>query len=95
MSFFIDIARHHAAAPRPPLSELMKQFARQLANKPLFLAAILSVPLWIVFGNYLVGAMAALLAAFFIAMCHSLYLLNKRGKDTAANNASPGDERPR
>ena len=69
----------------------MKQFARQLANKPLFLAIILSVPLWVVFGNYLVGAMAALLAAFFIAMCHSLYLLNKRGKDDAAN-ASPQDE---
>lgn len=65
---------------------------KQLANKPLFLAVILSVPLWIVFGNYLVGAMAALLAAFFIAMCHSLYLLNKRGKDNTANSASTQDE---
>lgn len=86
MSFFLDIAC------RLPLPESMKQFARQLANKPLFLAAILSVPLWIVFGNYLVGAMAALLAAFFIAMCHSLYLLNKRGKDHAANDAATQDD---
>lgn len=48
---------------------------KQLANKPLFLTAILALPLWAVFGNFLVGVMVALFAAFFIAMCRSLYVL--------------------
>ena len=51
---------------------------KQLVRKPLLLAFLLSIPLWIVFDNYLVAGMAALLAAFLAAMCHALYTLGKK-----------------
>lgn len=51
---------------------------KQLVRKPLLLAFLLSIPLWIVFDNYLVAGMAALLAAFLVAMCHALYTLGKK-----------------
>lgn len=51
---------------------------KQLVRKPLLLAFLLSIPLWIVFDNYLVAGMAALLAAFLAAMCHALYVLGKK-----------------
>jgi len=50
---------------------------RQLANRPLFLAAILAIPLWLVLDNFVVAAMVALLAAFLAAMVHSLRILKK------------------
>lgn len=61
---------------------------KQLANKPLLLAAVLTVPLWIVFGNFLVGLMVAIFAAFLIAMCRTLYIL-KRSK----NSSQPREDR--
>ncbi len=54
---------------------------KQLASKPLFLIAILTIPLWIVFGSLLVGIIVAVLLATFFSMCYWLYAL-KRGKDT-------------
>lgn len=35
------------------------------------------MPLWIVFGNFLVAVMVALFAAFLIAMCRTLYILKQ------------------
>lgn len=52
---------------------------KQLVRKPFFLALLLSLPLWIVFNNYIVAIIVALLVAFLLSMCHSLYLLS-RGK---------------
>lgn len=52
----------------------MKQFLR----KPLFSAFLLSLPLWVIFNNYLVALMVALLVSFFASMCHSLYLMNRK-----------------
>lgn len=49
-----------------------------LARKPLLLAFLLSLPLWVVFGNYLVAIMVGLLASFLIAMCHALYVLRNK-----------------
>lgn len=51
---------------------------KQLANRPMLLAALLVIPLWIVLGNFVVAAMVALLAAFFTAMVRSLFVLNKK-----------------
>lgn len=64
---------------------------KQLANKPLLLAAILTVPLWIVFGNFLVGLMVALFAAFLIAMCHTLYILKRsqRSRQSKEDHTKP------
>ena len=49
-----------------------------LARKPLLLAFLSSLPLWVVFGNYLVAIMVGLLASFLIAMCHALYVLRNK-----------------
>jgi len=50
---------------------------RQLANRPVFLAMLLAIPLWFVLDNFIVAAMVALLIAFFTAMVHSLRVLKK------------------
>ncbi|PLC54470.1 hypothetical protein CR155_06740 [Pollutimonas nitritireducens] len=55
---------------------------KQLASKPFFLALLMSVPLWIVFNNFIVAIMVALLVAFLISMCYSLYTI-KQGKPAA------------
>ncbi|HEY9278529.1 MAG TPA: hypothetical protein VIP51_00525 [Eoetvoesiella sp.] len=63
---------------------------KQLARKPLLLAFILTFPLWILLGNFIVAASAGLLLAFFIAMCHALYVLQRRnttGADQPAKRA--------
>lgn len=50
---------------------------KELACKPLLLAFLLSLPLWIVFSNYVVALIVALLAAFLISMCYSLYAIKR------------------
>lgn len=61
-----------------PLSTRTISPMKQLARKPLLLAFILTLPLWIVLGNFIVAASVGLLLAFFIAMCHALYVLRQR-----------------
>lgn len=51
---------------------------KQLVRRPLLLAFLLSLPLWVVFNNYIVALIVALLVAFLISMCISLYILNKK-----------------
>jgi len=51
---------------------------KQLLRKPLFSGLLLSLPLWVVFNNYLVGLMVALLVSFLASMCHALYLMNRK-----------------
>ena len=53
---------------------------KQLARKPLLLSLLLSLPLWVVFDNYLVAIITALLLGFLVSMCHSLWVLRQRGK---------------
>jgi len=61
---------------------------RQLARKPLFLACTLTVPLWIVLGNFIVAACVALLLAFLLSMIDALLVLGK------AQNAPDDDAEP-
>ncbi|MDS1140213.1 hypothetical protein RE432_07165 [Pusillimonas sp. SM2304] len=53
---------------------------KQLLRKPLFFAILLSLPLWIVFNNYIVAITVALLVAFLASMCHTLYLMTRKKK---------------
>ncbi|OWT59250.1 hypothetical protein [Candidimonas nitroreducens] len=53
-----------------------------LARKPLLLAALLSIPLWIALGNFIVAVCVALLLSFLIAMCHALYVLRRAPRAT-------------
>ena len=55
---------------------------RQLANRPMFLAALLAIPLWMILGNFVVALMVALLVAFLAAMVHSLRVLKKSEQPT-------------
>lgn len=59
---------------------------KQLIRKPLLLAVLLSLPLWVVFNNYLVAITVALLCGFLASMCYTLYVL--RGGPPAVDAAS-------
>lgn len=52
---------------------------RRLVRKPVLLALVLVLPLWIVFNNFIIATAVALLAAFFLTMCHALYTLKRMG----------------
>ena len=51
---------------------------KQLLNHPFLLALILSVPLWVLLGNYIVAFIAALLVAFLLSMVRALRVLNRK-----------------
>ncbi|WP_269900560.1 hypothetical protein [Paenalcaligenes faecalis] len=54
---------------------------KQLLTKPVLLAFLISLPLWIVMGNYLLAAFSAILFSFFIGMVRALITLSKNSKD--------------
>ncbi|MBB5215437.1 hypothetical protein [Parapusillimonas granuli] len=51
---------------------------KQLITRPFLLSILLSIPLWIVFDNFIVAVSVALITAFLLSMCHTLYLMNKK-----------------
>ena len=60
---------------------------KQLVRKPLLLAFLLSLPLWIVLDNYLVSLIVSLLVAFLASMCVSLWALkDARNHDETATD---------
>ncbi|MGP1613825.1 MAG: hypothetical protein ACTS5Y_01990 [Pollutimonas bauzanensis] len=74
---------------------------KQLLRKPLAFALLLSLPLWVVFDNYLVAIMVALLVAFLLSMCYTLYtektqagLRPARRGAPRLETADPGHRRP-
>lgn len=56
---------------------------KQLLNHPFLLAVFLSLPLWILLGNYLVALIAALLVAFLLSMYNALRSISRRKKEAA------------
>lgn len=50
----------------------------QLVRRPVLLSFLLSLPLWIVFNNYIVALIVGLLTGFLISMCHSLWVINQK-----------------
>lgn len=54
---------------------------KQLVRRPLLLSFLLSLPLWIVFDNYLVGLIVALLVGFLVSMCHSLWVVSRHNNN--------------
>ncbi|HUH88874.1 MAG TPA: hypothetical protein VL003_12620 [Pusillimonas sp.] len=63
---------------------------KELVNRPMLLAALLVVPLWIIFGNFLVAAMVALLASFFASMVHALRVLKRKGRSPESAQGTNG-----
>lgn len=68
---------------------------KQLANKPLLLGLILTLPLWIISGNIVVALCVGLLVSFLIAMLHSLHVLkrNPPGNDPAGGSSDQEGQR--
>lgn len=71
---------------------------KELVRRPFISGIVLSVPLWVVFNNYIVAVSVGLLAAFLLSMGYSLWLMS-RGKDplqnpAAAEQATPPDTKP-
>jgi len=65
---------------------------KQILNRPFLLALILSLPLWVVFGNYVVAFMAALLFSFLLSMYNALRILNRKKADRQAAPPPEGTE---
>lgn len=55
---------------------------KSLALRPLLLSFLLSLPLWVVFDNFIVALVVALLLGFLVSMCRSLYLINRSKLNT-------------
>ena len=56
----------------------------KILNRPFLLAVVLSLPLWIVFGNFVVAIMAALLVSFLLSMYNALRVLQRKKSDPQA-----------
>lgn len=58
---------------------------KQLLNHPFLLAMILSLPLWVVLGNFIVAVIAALLVSFLLSMFNALRVMKRdKARDPAA-----------
>ncbi|MGE4368953.1 MAG: hypothetical protein AB7E12_04670 [Burkholderiaceae bacterium] len=55
---------------------------KSLALRPLLLSFLLSLPLWVIFDNFIVALVVALLLGFLVSMCRSLYLINQNKLNT-------------
>lgn len=51
---------------------------KQLLNHPFLLALILSLPFWVLLGNYIVAFIVALLISFLLSMYNALRALNHK-----------------
>ncbi len=51
---------------------------KQLVNHPVLLALILTLPLWIVLGNFIVALITALLISFLLSMFNALRVLSRK-----------------
>lgn len=56
---------------------------KSLLRKPLFLALLMSIPLWIAFDNFIVAITVALLVSLLGTMCLLLYTLGKKDKSSS------------
>jgi hypothetical protein len=72
-----DLAPHYNSSVQP-FAFFCVSIMKQLVRRPLLLAFLLSLPLWVVFNNYIVALIVALLVSFLISMSISLYVLNKK-----------------
>lgn len=51
---------------------------KPLLHKPLLMAFLLSLPLWVILNNFIIAITVGLLVGFLISMCYSLYLMNRK-----------------
>lgn len=58
---------------------------KELVRRPFISGLVLSIPLWVVFGNYIVALSVAMLVAFLVSMSYSLFLMKRDDKDHDPN----------
>lgn len=58
---------------------------KQLLRKPFLLSLLLSLPLWIVFNNYIVALSAGLFIAFLLSMVDSIITVQRQEKQSEAS----------
>ena len=58
---------------------------KKILNRPLLLSLILALPLWIVFNNFIVAIIAALLVSFLLSMFNALLILQRKDTDESGN----------
>lgn len=63
---------------------------KQILNRPLLLALILTLPLWIAFNNFIVAIIVALLLSFLLSMYNALRVL-RRKRAEESEPETPGD----
>lgn len=72
---------------------------KQLLRKPFLLSLLLSLPLWVVFKNYIVALSASLLIAFLLSMIDSIIVIQRQQKRSessdpdASTDPSDSDQR--
>lgn len=54
---------------------------KELVRRPFISGLVLSLPLWVVFGNYIVALSVAMLVAFLVSMSYSLFLMKRDDRD--------------
>lgn len=54
---------------------------KTLLSKPLVLAVLLCLPLWVLFGNFIAALISAILISFFIGMLRALKTLSNNKKN--------------
>jgi len=65
---------------------------KQLVNHPFLLALILSLPLWVVLGNFLVALISSLLIAFLLSMFNALRVLSRKRTGGQAGRSAEDKE---
>jgi len=55
---------------------------KSLLSRPIWRAFIICIPLWFIFGNFLLAAMTSILVTFLIGMIMELVRLEQRKKDS-------------
>ncbi len=65
---------------------------KTLLRKPVLLMAVLCLPLWIIFGNFILAAAASILIGMLIGMLRALQQISRdRNARSHADSSSPND----
>src|SRR5690606_20722543 len=72
---------------------LFRRRMKTLLRTPVLLMAVLCLPLWIIFGNFILAAAASILIAMLVGMLRTLQQLS-RARDARSGPASSADSEP-
>lgn len=67
---------------------------KTLLRKPVLLMAVLCLPLWIIFGNFILAAAASILIGMLIGMLRALQQVSRERKAHSHADSSPPNDTP-